>query len=282
VINASATNHPDLFWALRGGGGNFGVAASLEYRLHPLREVYGGLIAHPITAAKDALHFYRTFAASIPDDLTVFAALVHAPDGSGVPLVAYVICHVGTAKQAEADLRPLLEFGSPILKQVGPMPYPAVNMMLDGAFPKGALNYWRANFLRAIDDAAIDTLIDRFAKCLSPMSGIVLEHFHGAVTRVGLSDTAVTIRTPGFNLVLASVWMDPATTNANIAWTRGTYDAMAPHFSATRYSNYLADDEGDAVRAAYGPNYARLAQVKAKYDPKNLFRINPNVAPAVA
>ena len=283
VLNAGAGQHPDLFWALRGGGGNFGVAASFEYTLHPLREVYGGLVAYPFSAAKEALRFYGKFTASVPDELSVFAGLVHAPDGSGVPLVAFIICHAGAPKRAEADLRPLLGFGSPILTQVGPIPYPAMNMMLDAAYPKGALNYWKASFLRALDGAAIDTMVDRFAACPSPMSGIVLEHFHGAVTRVGVSDTAVPYRDTGFNLVLTSVWTDPATTNANITWTRATYDALAPHFAAKRYVNYLGDDEGgDAVHAAYGPNYARLAQVKRKYDPGNLFRLNQNIAPAVA
>jgi len=283
VINASAAHHPDLFWALRGGGGNFGVAASFEYRLHPLREVYGGLIAYPLPAAKEALRFYSKFTASVPDELSVFAGLVHAPDGSGVPLVAFVICHAGPAKRAEADLRPLLAFGSPIMTQVGPMPYPAINMMLDAAYPRGALNYWKASFLRALDGAAIDTMVDRFATCPSPMSSIVIEHFHGAVTRVGVSDTAVPYRDTGFNLVLTSVWTDPTTTDANIAWTRATYDALTPHFAARRYVNYLGDDEaGDAVHAAYGPNYARLAQVKRKYDPNNLFRLNQNITPAVA
>lgn len=283
VINAGAGQHPDLFWALRGGGGNFGVAASFEYKLHPLREVYGGLVAHPLSAAKEAIRFYGKFTESVPDDLSVFAGLVHAPDGSGVPLVAFIICHAGAPKRAEADLRPLLGFGSPVMTQVGPMPYPAINMMLDGAFPKGALNYWKASFLRALDGAAIDTVVDCFAACPSPMSGIVFEHFHGAVTRVGVSDTAVSIRDPGFNLVITSVWTDPTTTDPNIAWTRATYDAMAPHFAARRYSNYLADDEGgEAVHTAYGPNYARLAQVKRRYDPNNFFRLNPNIAPAVA
>jgi FAD/FMN-containing dehydrogenase len=283
VLNASADEHPDLFWALRGGGGNFGVAASFEYRLHPLTQVVGGLVAHPFPAAKDALRFYREFTQSVPDELAIFAGLVHAPDGSGVSLAAFVICHAGSAKQAEADLKPLLGFGSPAMVQVGPMPYPAVNMMLNAAFPKGALNYWKSSFVRALDDKAIDVMVDRFVDCPSPMSGIVIEHFHGAVTRVGVSDTAVPHREPGYNLVLTSVWMDPAITEKSIAWTRATYDAMAPHLLKKRYVNYLGDDEAaEAVRAAYGPNYARLAQVKRRYDPDNLFRLNHNIQPAAA
>ncbi len=283
MLTAGSDEHSGLFWALRGGGGNFGVAASFEFRLHPLAQVFGGLVAHPFTAAKEALRFYREFTASVPDELSVFAGLVHAPDGSGVKLAAFIICHAGSQEQAEADLRPLLTFGSPAVSQVGPMPYPAVNTMLDAGFPKGALNYWKSSFIRALDDKAIDAMVDRFARCPSPMSGIVLEHFHGAVTRVGATETAVPHREPGYNLLLASVWMDPATTDANIAWTRATYAALEPHFARRRYVNYLGDDEaGDAVRAAYGPNYSRLAEVKRRYDPDNLFRLNQNIEPAAA
>ena len=280
VLNVTPDEHPDLFWALRGGGGNFGVASSFEFQAHPLRQVLGGLVVHPFPAAANVLRFYREFTASVPDELTVLGALVHAPDGSGVPLAALVLCHCGDIKQAEKDVRPLLEFGSPVMTQVGPMPYPAVNMMLDDGFPRGALNYWKSSFIRALDDDAIGLMVDRFAGSPSPMSGIVVEHFHGAVSRVGLTDTAVPHREPGYNVLLASVWMDPTTTDQNIAWTRATFADLTPHWATLRYVNYLGDDEAkDAVQSAYGPNYARLVQVKRKYDPQNLFRLNQNIVP---
>jgi FAD/FMN-containing dehydrogenase len=283
VLTASADEHSDLFWALRGGGGNFGVAASFEYRLHPLRQIFGGLVAHPLPAAKEVVRFCREFTASVPDELIVVAGLVHAPDGSGVPLAAFVVCHAGEPAQAEVDLKPLLEFGSPAMVQVGPMPYPAVNMLLDGAYPRGALNYWKSSFMRALNDEAIDAMVDRFAACPSPMSAIVLEHWHGAATRIGVSDTAVPHREPGFNLLITSVWMDSEATDENIAWTRATYDALEPHLAQRRWMNYLGDDDaGDSIRAAYGPNYARLAEVKRRYDPENLFRLNHNIEPARA
>lgn len=283
VLTVTAEEHPDLFWALRGGGGNFGVASSLEFRLHPLRQVLGGLVAHPFSAAKEALGFYREFTATAPDELTVFSGLVHAPDGSGVPLALFGICHCGSPEQAEKDVRPLLGFGSPALVQVGPMPYPAINMMLDDAFPRGALNYWKSSFIRALNDEAIDTMVDRFAACPSPMSGMLFEHFHGAVTRIGASDTAVPHRQPGYNFLIASVWLDPATTDQNFAWTRAAFADMEPHFERRRYVNYLGDDEArDAVRNAYGPNYARLVEAKRQYDPRNLFRLNQNIEPAAA
>jgi len=283
VLAASNNEQPDLFWALRGGGGNFGVAASFEFRLYPLEQVFGGLVAHPFAAAKEVLRFYREFTASVPDELTVNLSLVHAPDGSGVRLAAFAICHAGGPQQAQVDLRPLLEFGSPVMVQVGPMSYPAINMMLDAGFPRGALNYWKSSFIRALDDETIATMVDRFAICPSPMSSIVLEHLHGAVTRVGVSDTAVPHREPGNNFFAASVWMDPAATDENIAWARATYSAMEPYFVQRRYVNYLGDDEAeDAVRAAYGPNYRRLAEVKRKYDPQNLFRLNQNISPSLS
>jgi hypothetical protein len=226
------------------------------------------------------LRFYREFTASVPDELSVFAALVHAPDGSGTPLAALILCHCGDVKQAEKDVRPLLEFGSPVMTQVGPMPYPAVNTMLDDAFPRGALNYWKSNFIRELGEDAIGLMVDRFARSPSPMSGMVVEHFHGAVSRVGLTDTAVPHREPGYNVLLASVWMDPKTTDQNIAWTRATFADLTPHWAKLRYVNYLGDDEAkDAVQSAYGPNYARLVEVKRKYDPHNLFRLNQNIVP---
>jgi FAD/FMN-containing dehydrogenase len=280
VLNVTAKEHPDLFWALRGGGGNFGIAASFEFRTHPCRQVFGGLVAHPLPAAKDVLRFYRDFTAKVPDELTVFAALVHAPDGSGAPLAALIVCHCGDLERAEKDVRPLLQFGTPALAQVGPMPYPAINMMLDDAFPRGALNYWKSSFVKTLDDNVIGVMVDRFAACPSPMTGIVLEHFHGAVTRIGVSDTAVPHREPGYNLLIASVWMDPGTTGDNIAWTRAAYAALEPHFAGRQYVNYLGDDEAtDAIENAYGRNYARLVEIKRRYDPGNLFRLNQNIAP---
>ena len=279
VLTVTDESDPDLFWALRGGGGNFGVATWFEYRLHPLREVFGGLIAHPFEDAGDVLRAFRDL--SQPDELWVVAGLVHAPDGSGVKMAALVVCHVGSVEQAKRDLRPLLELGSPILSEVGPMPYPAVNMMFDDGYPRGALNYWKSSFVRDLSDAAIDELIGRFAVAPSPMSAMVLEHFHGAVCRVGVSDTAVPHRDPGYNLGIFSEWTDPATTDENIAWARETYAAIKPYRAQLRYVNYLdEDDVGEAVRAAYGPNYDRLVEIKRRYDPENVFHLNHNIDPA--
>jgi FAD/FMN-containing dehydrogenase len=280
-LEVTEASDSDLFWALRGGGGNFGIATSFTYRLHPLAMVTGGLIAHPIDAAPDLLRFYRDAAAGCSDDLTVFAALVHAPDGSGTKLSAMVVFHTGEPARAEQDLEPFKTWGSPAVVDVGPMPYPVMNTLLDAAYPTGSLNYWLSSFTRGLPDGLIDTMVERFASVPSPMSAILLEHFHGAVTRVGVTDTAVPHRAEGWNLLLPSVWLDAAQNDENIAWTRETHRALAPHLDEARWLNYLGDDQGDdAVRAAYGPNYDRLLELKRRYDPENIFHHNHNIDPS--
>jgi FAD/FMN-containing dehydrogenase len=280
VLTASDDENSDLFWACRGGGGNFGVAASFEYNLHTLSMVTGGLIAHPLSAAGDAFRFYREFTQDVGDDLTVFSGLVHAPDGSGTKLAVFVVCHVGDPEKADRDLAPLKSFGEPAMVAVGVMPYPVVNTLLDDGFPQGALNYWKSAFLSGLSDEFIDTAIERFAACPSPMTGMVVEHFHGEVTRVEPTATAFPHRERGYNLLIAGEWIDPAESEENILWVKETYEALAPHFSGGRYVNYLGDDESsDAVRSCYGVVYDRLLDVKRRYDPDNLFHLNQNIDP---
>ncbi|HEX5193859.1 MAG TPA: FAD-binding oxidoreductase [Solirubrobacteraceae bacterium] len=280
VLHVAADSHPELLWALRGGGGNFGVATSFTYRLHPLSTVTGGLIAHPIDAAPDLLRFYRDAVADASDDLTVFAGLVHAPDGSGAKLAALIVCHAGDPDTAAQELAPFLSFGAPLMTAVGPMPYPQMNTLLDAGYPTGSLNYWLSSFTHGLPDALIDAVVQRFASVPSTMTAILLEHFHGAVTRVAPTDTAVPHREPGWNLLIPSVWTDPAATDTNIRWTRQTHAALSPHLAARRWLNYLGDDQtNDAVQAAYGPNYDRLREIKRRYDPTNLFHLNHNIAP---
>jgi len=281
VIAASTSENPDLFWALRGGGGNFGVATSFEYRLHPLRTVVGGIVAHPFPAARDLLRFVQEFTRELPDELMIAAGLVHAPDGSGMKLGAVVVCHCGAEEQANEDLKPLLEFGEPAMVEVGPMPYPVLNTILDAAFPQHALNYWKSSFLRDLEDDVIDLMVASFEAAPSPMSGMILEHFHGAVSRIGETETAWPHRTPGFNLVITGEWTDPAATDENVAWVRALYSGLQPYVSGRRYVNYFDTDESDdAIQAAYGPNYERLTRIKATYDPENVFRHNQNIPPA--
>jgi len=248
--------------------------------LHPVSEVFAGLIVHPFDAAANLLRFCREFAASLPDQLALMPLLVHAPDGSGAPIAAVGVCHSGTLERGSADLKPLLEFGNPLLSQVGPMPYAVVNTMLDAGFPAGRRYYWKSSFMPALSDDAIEVLVRRFAECPSPMSGVAIEHFHGVVTRVPVAATAVPHRDPSFNILIAGAWEDAATDEANIAWVRATYRELEPFFSDRRYLNYLSADDGN-VRSAYGVHYDRLAEVKGRYDPANLFRLNNNIEPAL-
>src|SRR5215218_5346066 len=278
-VEASEAEEPDLFWALRGGGGNFGAAVTFEFELHPLTEVVGGLVAYPLSCAGVALRFFREFAESMSDELAVMPLLVHAP--AGTPIVAFAICHAGGRETAEAEIRPLLELDTPVLAQVGPMPYPVVNTLLDYGFPPDVLNYWKSSFLDDLSDDVIDTLISAFAACPCDKTGIAIEYFHGAATRVPVEATAVPHRDPGFNFLIASVWTDPEESEVNIAWTRETYALLEPHFRSRRYVNYLDDDDdANAVSAAFGPNYARLAEIKRRYDPDNVFRSTHNIVPA--
>jgi FAD/FMN-containing dehydrogenase len=282
VLRASADENPDLFWAVRGGGGNFGVAASFEYRLHPVGPtITGGLVAHPFSAARDVLRFYRDVTASLPDDLVVYALLGHAPDGSGTKIAAIVVCHCGSLREGERATQRVKEFGSPVMNMIGPIDYSTLNSMLNAAYPRGAFNYWKSNFLAQLSDEAIDTMIECLTKCHSPMDHLALEHIHGAVTRAGIGDTAFPHRTTGYDLLVISEWMDRADTDRCTAWARDTYAVLQPFMSSARYVNYLDHDEpGDPVAAAYGPNYRRLRALKTKYDPTNFFHMNQNIKPA--
>jgi len=281
VVHASADEHPDLFWAIRGGGGNFGIAASLEYALHAVGPmITGGLVAHPLSRGRDALAVFRDVCATAPDELMLATGLLTAPDGSGMKLNGILVAHCGSLAEGEKAVAPLKTFGPPAMDHMGPIPYCAQNGLLDGAFPRGALNYWKAQFLTELSDACIATLIEQFEAAPSPLCQIVIEHFHGAASRIPVDATACTMRVDGFNVAIVSQWLDPADTERGIRWARDTHAALGPYLAPMRYVNYLEDDAGaDAAAAIYGPNYARLRQIKKKYDPENLFHVNVNIKP---
>jgi FAD/FMN-containing dehydrogenase len=281
VVRASADEHADLFWAIRGGGGNFGVATSLEYNLHNVGpNITGGVCAHPLPKAFDALRFYRDQCAKAPDELMLVAGLQTAPDGSNAKIAGIVACHCGSLDQGEKAVAPIKAFGPPVMDAMGPMPYSALNSMIDGAFPKGALNYWKAQFITDLSDDAIRTIVSAFEACPSPMSMIVIEHFHGAASRVPIAATACTMRTTGFNVVIISQWATPSETEAGMAWARQTHSALTPFLAPMRYMNYLEVDAADATTVAYGQNLAKLRELKKKYDPDNFFHHNVNITPA--
>ena len=280
VVRTSAEEHPDLFWAIRGGGGNFGIATSLEYALHrvgPL--VTGGHVAHPFSRAFDALRFFRDMCTSLPDETMLVAALQTAPDGSNAKIAAVVGGHCGSLPEGKAAFRPLRAFGPPVVDSIGPIPYVTLNGMIDPAFPRGANNYWKAQFLTDLSDEAIRTLIAGFDACPSTMSAIVIEHFHGAASRVPVTATACTTRVTGFNVVIASQWSAPEETERGIGWARETFASLTPYLARVRYMNYLEDDAPEPAEAAFGPNLPRLRAIKAKYDPGNFFRHNVNILP---
>jgi hypothetical protein len=282
VLRASQDEEPELFWALRGGGGNFGVATSFEFALHPVGPmVTGGLIAYPFDRARELLAFFRERTRALPDEHIIFGGLVHAPDGSGTRLAAMVTCHCGSPGDGDLAMQPLKSLGKPALDALGPVSYAALNGMLDGAYPKGALNYWRSYFLSELSDAAIDTMVACFARCPTPMGQLLIEHMHGAVTRVEVGDTAFPHRKEGYNFLILTQWKDRADNDRCIGWARETAERMKRFFAPARYVNYLGDDEaGDALATAYGPNYRRLQSIKTRHDPTNFFRMNHNIAPS--
>jgi FAD/FMN-containing dehydrogenase len=277
-ITASGTQHADLFWALRGGGGNFGVATSLLFQVHPVGPVLGGMLVHPQQRARDVLRRYRDATATASDELALFAGLMTSPDG--IPIAALALAYFGTPETGEAVLAPLRSFGPPVADQVAKMPYTALQQMMDAAFPAGLQVYWRSSFLTSLDEDAIDTLLAHTGAMTSPLSMVLIEHLGGAVARVPRDATAFPHRDALYNLVVVARWAEPGDGDRHIAWSRQLTDAMQPFCSDAVYVNYLGEEGEGRVRSAYGPaHFDRLVGVKTQYDPTNLFRLNQNIKP---
>jgi FAD/FMN-containing dehydrogenase len=279
LIEVNAETEPELFWGLRGGGGNFGIAASLEFEAHPLDTILGGLVAYPLSEALPVFAAYQEATAEPPDELVSFFVLAHAPDGSGHRIAAVPVCYSGDIATGEDLVAPLRNVGTPAVDLIGPMPYPEMNMILDDGFPKGARNYWRSAFFKELSADVISVLVDAFERVPSPMSGMFIEHFHGAVTRVDPTATAFPHREPGFNIVLSGEWLDPKEDETNIEFVRSTFEAVTPYTADAVYVNYLSADEPERVGAAYGPNLERLVALKRAWDPDNVFHLNQNIDP---
>jgi len=277
LIRVSPHEHADLFWALKGGGGNFGVVTSITYRMYPVSTVISGMVLHPLAHAREVLKFYRDFVMSgLPDELTVYAAALSTPDGQ--PVVALIPAWCGeNPAEGERLLDPLRKFGSPIADLIGSMPYPAMQQMLDAVAPFGLRSYWKSSFLRDLPDAAIDTFVQFAESGTSPRSLAILEHAHGAVTRVKVDATAFPTRSAPFDLVLISVWNEAGEDARHIDWTRRFHSAMQPWSAGSVYVNSLDQDDADRVPEAYAQNYAKLSALKAAYDPDNRFRRNQNI-----
>jgi FAD/FMN-containing dehydrogenase len=280
LVRASEGEHPDLFWALRGGGGNFGVVTSFLYRLHPLGPVVlGGMLLWEYARARDALRQYAEFCAGAPDDVDALGVLLTGPDGQ--KLFAVSCFCAGTVARGEAALRPLRE-GTvrPAQDQVEPIAYTALQGSADGLFPRTRRYYWKSHFLPGLTHTAIDTLLDQFNQVPSPMSVVGLQQAGGAIARVPIEATAYANRDAAFDCIPIAIWEDPAQDAANIAWARSVWEAMRPFSTGGVYVNNLGDEGEERIRAAYGRNLDRLAAVKATYDPGNLFRLNQNIRPA--
>jgi FAD/FMN-containing dehydrogenase len=282
---ASASENADLFFGVRGGGGNFGVVTSFEYRLHPVSTVLSGIVAYPFQKAKEVLHLFRELTSAAPDELASGVVLISLPDGT--PVAGVVLCYTGPLAEGERLLKPLRTFGPPLIDQIGPMPYAAAQQLIDGFYPWGLQNYWKSSFLKQISDEAIDTMVDFCSRRPSPMCHGLIEHqLGGAVSRADRDATAFAHRDVEYSFMALGVCATPAEVEKCAQWVREFWGAMQPSSTGAVYVNYLgreADEGPDRVMAAYGPEkYARLVALKNRYDPSNLFRLNQNIKPSHA
>jgi FAD/FMN-containing dehydrogenase len=279
LLTASDAENADLFWGIRGGSGNFGVVTSFEFQLHPVGPmVLAGLVMHPFESAREALRFYGDFSSNIPDELNTIGVLLTSPEG--FPVVAIAVCYHGPIDKGEEVLRPVREFGPPLVDQISPMPYMAIQTLLDDAFPRGRHYYWKANLLEDISDDLIDGLVEHFAAVPSPFTGIAFQQLGNAANRVGKSDTAFSHRDARYDCVAISAWTDPAEAETNIRWTREFFDLTRVFSPGGIYVNGVMEPE--TVKFAYrDETYERLAALKNKVDPTNFFRNNPNIKPTV-
>ena len=285
-VVASADENADLFWALRGGGGNFGVVTSLEFRLHPVETIYGGPMFFEVEDAGTVLRFFREFIAIAPEEFGGFPAWQIAPplpfipeDRHGDTFLAFVACWVGPVDQGEAMLKPLHDVAPVVAEHVGEMPYPALNSAFDALLPPGLQHYWKANFVTELSDAMVGAHLEHGPKVPVVNSTVHIYPINGACQRVASGATAFAYRDANFAPVIAGMWPDPSQNEANIRWVRDYYDATAPLSQEGGYVNFMAGDDQDRIKANYRGNYDRLVQVKRSYDPDNLFHLNQNIRP---
>jgi FAD/FMN-containing dehydrogenase len=288
LAHASADENADLFWGLRGGGGNFGIVTSFEFRVHPAGVSLAGLLLHPLARAGEVLAFWRDWARSTPQELTSGAMLLTAPPApfvppelQGTPMLAIAVVWVGPLEEGEVALRPLRGSAPPAVDIIGPMPYSAAQTMADDLWPRGACNWWKSGFMHEVHDAAIDTAIEHFGSTPTPLTCLLMEHIgDGALNAVGTPGTAFAQRSEPFNFLITTQWDAPADAQHALDWTRMTWDAMRPHLADSAYLNYIGDEGDDRIRAAYGhENHDRLVALKDRYDPDNVFRLNQNIRP---
>ncbi len=287
VLRASPEEHADLFWALRGGGGNFGVVTSFEYRLHPVKDVYVGLFFYELESAGDLLRFFRDFIAGAPEEYGAFPAFQIAPPLPFIPaerhgdtFCAAVVHWTGPLERGEAAMKPFRDLAPVVAEMVGPMPYPFLNAAFDALYPKGIRSYWKGSFVTELTDAAIDAHLAHGPQVPEVSATMHLYPINGACHRVGADESAFAYRHANFATVILAAWQDPAVDAERIQWVRDYYQATAAHSEPGGYVNFMADDDQAKVRDNYGANYGRLTEVKRTYDPDNLFHLNQNIPPA--
>jgi FAD/FMN-containing dehydrogenase len=288
VLRANDQDNPDLYWALRGGGGNFGVVTEFEFSLHPVSTVLAGMVMFDAKDAPAVLRAYRDYVDDCPDELTTMTAFITAPpapfvppDVVGRPVVAVLVCHCGDVASAHESVAPIPGFAAPLVQMLAPMPYSAWQGALDEGAPHGILAYWRTEFLGGLSDAVIDVLVDHASRDPSPLGQVHVHHLEGAVARVGEHDTAFARRYAPFLVNIPAGWFDPAETEQNVSWVRDFSDALRPLSTGEAYTNFVGTDELQRVDAAFGVNLDRLRQVKRTYDPDHVFRGNLSIAPPV-
>lgn len=290
LVTASETENSDLFWGIRGGGGNYGIVTSFEFQLQPVGpDVLAGLIIHRLEDAGDVFRFYRDFTASTPEELGALAVFRLAPPAPfipeelhGKPVLAIIVCYVGDVEDGERVVKPLREFGSPIVDGIKVKPFAEHNSSLDAGQPNGMHYYWKSEYVTEIADDAIETLVAFAANMTSPQTRLAVFHLGGATQRIDEQAMAVSHRNSEYVIAINTGWADPKDSEKQIQWTRDLWTAIRPFSSGGVYVNFLSDDDGeDRVRAAYGvEKFDRLVQLKSKYDPQNLFKMNKNIKPA--
>jgi FAD/FMN-containing dehydrogenase len=277
VLTASATENDDLLWALRGGGGNFGVVTSFEFQAHPVTTILGGLLLYPRAMAVDVIRHFRDYMASAPDELTAYAALLHGPDGS--PLVGVIPCYCGNIADGERVLQPLRKFGSPAVDAIQAMPFPAMQSLLGPSFPDGNHNYWKSTLQQELPDDAIAAIVEHANRLPSPLSLVAVECYGGAAGRVPNEATAFPHRNLPWDILFIAQWTDPEQTNTHREWARSGEEILRPFSQNAHLLSALDVEADDVIKTAFGPNLARLATIKKKYDPTNFFRVNHNIHP---
>jgi FAD/FMN-containing dehydrogenase len=278
LLRASDHENADLFWALRGGSGNFGVVTSFTFRVHPVGPaVVAGMVAHPLERAGEVLRFYRDFTQAAPDEVNTIAGFLTTPDG--VKVVAIAACHCGSIEDGARALRPLQDFGSPVLDQIGRVPYTDFQAGLDPVFPRGRRYYWKSTIMHELSDSAIAQLVELFETVPSPFTALMLQQLGNAANRVPVEATAFPHRDARWDGLFLTGWDDSEQDEVQIQWTRRAWTALRAFSTGGVYVNGVADGDAEEIHSAYSANYARLASLKAKYDPTNVFRLNANILP---